>query len=648
MMTRRIAQTRIVPRAGLCLLLPCLSLITGFPRETAAAPPVANAAPRTPAAEKAAEEKAGATTRQPRGTAVVFLEQGWDAEMRRQFYTTSITSEMLPLSWFQALEQRGREALFSSDDNIRRYGYLPGVSETEHNPSGLPIGFATTQQTADFDVVRPFLAAGIDERTYRKQLAAISGGTLSTAEDGLLQLPAFQTVDNANLLDADRVQQDYERLGPFVGPNCAACHTSEIRYRGTRIRIDGGTTSADRIRFTVDLAEALLDTLSDQAKFSRFAARIRKQGHSEWTDESLKRQLQLYTQGLLGLVARNYPPSEFGPGRMDAFGLLYNEIVGMTIREPDNYRVSNAPVSYPPLWNVPRYDWFQWNSCVNNPMIRNVIEVLGAFGRQSVSQKDDQLIFDSSVQLEPLHEMWDWMGSLKPPQWPEAILGRIDRERVERGKALYRREQCHSCHADRQPFPQTPPNTFGRTFVRLTRTPIQDVGTDPLMSRNFVRRTARSGIMKSAMHGQETVSAFALFGAIGGGVMAAKFQQEQVTPKQQLEYFQHRETLTPDAEQLLTYKAEPLAGIWATAPYLHNGSIPNLYQLLLPPEQRRAAFYVGDNEYDPVRVGFESDRAPGRFHFDTTRAGNSNAGHDYGTRLTDSERWDLIEYLKTL
>jgi hypothetical protein len=59
------------------------------------------------------------------------------------------------------------------------------------------------------------------------------------------------------------------------------------------------------------------------------------------------------------------------------------------------------------------------------------------------------------------------------------------------------------------------------------------------------------------------------------------------------------------------------------------------------------AFWVGNREFDPKEVGHRYDRAPGGFRFDTALPGNSNAGHDYGTGITDAERWDLIEYLKT-
>ena len=100
------------------------------------------------------------------------------------------------------------------------------------------------------------------------------------------------------------------------------------------------------------------------------------------------------------------------------------------------------------------------------------------------------------------------------------------------------------------------------------------------------------------------------------------------------------------------YEARVLYGIWATAPYLHNGSVPNLWELLKPAKERISTFKVGSRIFDPKSVGFVTDQTPytnGVFVTDPSNAnGNGNGGHEYGTSLTDDERWALIEYLKTL
>jgi hypothetical protein len=100
------------------------------------------------------------------------------------------------------------------------------------------------------------------------------------------------------------------------------------------------------------------------------------------------------------------------------------------------------------------------------------------------------------------------------------------------------------------------------------------------------------------------------------------------------------------------YANHPLDGIWLRAPYLHNGSVPSLRDLLKPDAQRPATFYRGNDVYDPQNVGFVSTEAQsgGRqfYKFDTHDPGNGNAGHLYGINLSDQDKDALIEYLKTL
>ena len=102
------------------------------------------------------------------------------------------------------------------------------------------------------------------------------------------------------------------------------------------------------------------------------------------------------------------------------------------------------------------------------------------------------------------------------------------------------------------------------------------------------------------------------------------------------------------------YANLPLDGLWLRAPYLHNGSVPTLHDLLEPAAKRPVEFYRGNDLYDPVDVGFVATVAsegPRRyFKYDTRDEGNSNAGHEgraYGTELPPEDKRALIEFLKT-
>jgi hypothetical protein len=102
------------------------------------------------------------------------------------------------------------------------------------------------------------------------------------------------------------------------------------------------------------------------------------------------------------------------------------------------------------------------------------------------------------------------------------------------------------------------------------------------------------------------------------------------------------------------YANMPLDGLWLRAPYLHNGSVPTLRDLLNPSEQRPKTFYRGYDVYDPENVGFLSNVARDRdrtyFRYDTALPGNGNFGHEgraYGTELSSDDKNALIEHLKT-
>jgi hypothetical protein len=144
------------------------------------------------------------------------------------------------------------------------------------------------------------------------------------------------------------------------------------------------------------------------------------------------------------------------------------------------------------------------------------------------------------------------------------------------------------------------------------------------------------------------VPVLALLGLSGQMVLGRFFAVNGLTDAQKIDYLGYRESRSPTVAQLTTYKARPLNGIAFTAPYLHNGSVSSIYELLLPASQRMARFWVGGKKYDVEKLGYRSIKGPNGVELDTTLVGNSNAGHEYGTDLSDQERYAVIEYIKTL
>ena len=130
--------------------------------------------------------------------------------------------------------------------------------------------------------------------------------------------------------------------------------------------------------------------------------------------------------------------------------------------------------------------------------------------------------------------------------------------------------------------------------------------------------------------------------------MARKYEQKVTSSYAKAMTLSAEPTAEREKAGILAYKARPLDGIWATAPYLHNGSIPNLYELVSPVNERSAKFFVGSNEFDPIHVGFQTDEVEGSTLFDTSLPGNRNIGHESYGDFDKQQRWQLVEYMKTL
>jgi len=138
-------------------------------------------------------------------------------------------------------------------------------------------------------------------------------------------------------------------------------------------------------------------------------------------------------------------------------------------------------------------------------------------------------------------------------------------------------------------------------------------------------------------------------------VIEQAYAQLNLTPEQQEQWNGYRKN---ELREPLAYKARPHNGIWATPPYLHNGSVPNLFELLSPASERSKLFYLGNKQFDPVKLGLDTTPLEGATEFRVDLAGNSNAGHEFndgpkgngviGRKLTKEERLQIIEYLKTL
>lgn len=529
----------------------------------------------------------------------IYLKQGWNDKERDRYYFLPQGSEVMPYGWFLALEEPWTQKLFRNDDHIASFRYSP-TAASKHNPDGLPVGFAK--------------------------------GT-------------------------DRAGKEW------FGLTCAACHTGEFTHKGKTVRVDGGTTLADILGFQSALVTSIKATVAQPAKFNRFARRVLGEDHTPEQAKALAEQVKKHLVVMANWEATSRPAHPGGHGSWDALGILLNTITGTAPGTPDNYRVPSTPVSYPSIWDTNRHDRLLWNASVESVTLRQVGEVIIVFGRATATAgKDGKLTFDSSADLKALQEVYTHTMKLEAPRWPEDVLGAIDRDLAKKGEKVYRDQGCATCHP-LKPYPTVRPKGGGYDFIKIVATPLREVGTDPLYAEYFVKRTAVPGplapLFKGTMfEGKSEVPAAIQFLATLTKITEAgldraangdpKLRAELLGSKPLPGLPKNDAELAQLVNSLLAYKAAPLAGVWSTAPYLHNGSVSSLYELLLPAEKRKKSFHLGDREFDPKHVGYRTGPSAGSFKYDTALPGQSNRGHEYGTKLSDDDRWALVEFLKTL
>lgn len=565
-------------------------------------------------------------------TPIVSFEQGWTADEAVDFYNTSQGSQLMPYAWFLALEQPDNTHLFRDDKNIKKLGYIPQSPLAGRNPDGLPVGFVKD------NIQEPFITS---------------------------------------VIGSERLGTSQNRNKEWLGLTCAACHTSEIIYGKQTLRINGGPPLSDMPALLTGLQKSLAATLRDDAKLTRFAKKVLpREDYNEIEKQTLKTQMQALDVWLNDYIDVNYGGlvTPYGYGRLDAFGAILNRVTASLLEIPSNGAPANAPVSYPFLWNTSQLDWVQWNGSANNYIGRNGGEVSGVFAHTILKTTNEKDRFYSSANIINLDHLEKLVSQLDSPKWG-APLPAIDQAKAAAGAELYA-SNCVSCHGIRDSsgqFPMTKVNAAGKAFIKIHMTGLADIGTDPLMVSNFVNPALNADpgelrpYLDESIRGNAKVPRGALLTVAVQNILARKLSEfkQPLTPNQLMELTgNHLPDETPP--NLIAYKARPLNGIWATAPYMHNGSIANLYQTLLPDAERETSFYVGSQILDTEKVGFSSTKEGNYFLFNTVDSkgapipGNSNKGHSGKTftktlgkdgqwrDFTEAERYQLIEYMKTL
>ena len=545
-------------------------------------------------------------------------EQGWTDGQRLHFHHTSQGTRLIPYDWFLALEQPCLSPfgcdLFADNRYLARFGFLRSQTDPKLNPDGLPVGFARQENFYDPET----------KTTYA-----------------------------------------------VIGLTCAACHTGELHYGKYAVQIDGAPAMIEVTQFQKALLLAVGFTQKIPFRYGRFEKRVLGPNASKVQKADLKRRFTAFIE------SAKFELDHAGPGkgiydnlagfdRTDALTRIGNQVFAVDMQKAENFAPANAPVRFPQIWDASWFNWVQYNSSIADPILRNIGESLGVRASAKLYGPDANH-FDNSVYIEGLKEL-EWLLSgpapyqgLRPPTWP-AVFPALDEKKVARGAELYK-SMCQSCHlppveelvAD---LKKSEPiywweNSQKNRFMIVKDIKQSFVGTDPHEATDFISRTADSGDL-----GKGRISVAVGLELVTNGIANKYFEKMKLTPEQQIEWRAGRDPHDPPIRAEAIYKARPLTGIWAVSPYLHNGSIPNLYALLSPQGERPDKFWTGSKEFDPVKVGHDTSELKGGYFYDVTKPGNDNHGHEFkdgprgngviGPAISPEDRYAIIEYLKSL
>lgn len=410
--------------------------------------------------------------------------------------------------------------------------------------------------------------------------------------------------------------------------NCAVCHTGTVRSTpDARPDIVTGmpantfdfgalgrflsTTSTDW-RFRADRMFPKIEALEAQRDSIEWPDGRYRPDELNPVDRLVFRYLGITVlrEQLLTLTSRLgfIDFSTWGPGRVDTFNPP-KALLGFPMdHAPPGEKLGNA--DFPAVWNQRYKEGMQLHWDGNNTSVdeRNLS---AGFGTGATP---------TTLDREKIWRVARYLDSAAAPAYPARYLNTT---LAAQGAPIYR-AQCFSCHGSGKP----PFSSEGSKSLVGTVTPIELVGTDPARLDSYTPELAAAQNSLYAGYPRDPEAC----------ATAPRYTEECYPGR-----FSH-------FRKTWGYANMPLDGLWLRAPYLHNGSVPDLRALLEPAAARPKVFYIGYDVYDWERVGFVTDsaRAAGKgWRYDTSLRGNGNMGHEYGVRLTAADKAALIEYLKT-
>lgn len=375
-----------------------------------------------------------------------------------------------------------------------------------------------------------------------------------------------------------------------VGTNCALCHTASVRATPTEAPTIVAAAPAQQLAW--QQYQRFLAACASDPRFTAdtLLAEISKNTTLSLLDRALYRLVIIpRTRTALRRLANADPSSAPHPAAgAGRFDAVNAAKIGL-LSQPGDATIGTADM--PAIWNLRNHQAFGWDG-LNTSLQETVVSwaVAGGTPREWI---DRDVASWNDARASRLRRLFEFVSGTPPAKYPFGVEAQL----AASGRVVFTRS-CAMCHAA----------GGARTGTVI---PTAEVGTDPHRVDAW------------------TAAEAAAFNALGDG-HAWKFSTFRKTGG---------------------YLAGPLDGAWLRAPYLHNGSVPSIADLLEPPSARPSRFWRGDDVYDPARLGFVSSGPEAErvgTAFDVPAPGNGNGGHLYGTDLSAADKRALIEFLKTL
>ncbi len=341
-----------------------------------------------------------------------------------------------------------------------------------------------------------------------------------------------------------------------------------------------------------------------------------------------------------------------GHGRVDAFVNAYNNV----LRSKQEQVNITSPIGFPPIYGIQNKYLLHYTGNSNSVTFRNIGLAVAA-GAMIMDDKTNE----STAHLENLFKLENLIYKFDIPNWKKTFVNEtgkefsIDKIKVQKGKVLFN-NNCASCHN-----PVKVHNEYKNPLFEYPRSSEATIGTDSGLL-NQISKPINPRTDEKSFPAQIYLNKLT-------NVTNAYFKKYNVSPDRQRElsftYYRGNQWFRDSKLEFVngSYVPRDLAGIWASAPYLHNDSVPTLWELLQKPEMRPTVFKIKEMKFDPVKVGLKDHQynvlhcdpknEDGPFWnpdqcVDTRIIGSSNKGHEFGTNLTIDEKVNLLEYLKVL